>query len=216
MSSTAHHFSTVVPTTLNYLQHLPPDYDPSQRYPLILALHGSGERGDDLEKLKVNGMPAYVEQHPDFPAIVIMPQCPAESWWTYHIRALAALLDHIEGDLSVDPDRIYLSGLSMGTWGLWSLAILQPERFAALVPICGRGEPHLVAVLKNVPVWVFHGALDEIVLPVESEAMVAALRWHGNSRVKYTLYPDVGHDAWTPTYNNPELFAWLFAQKRGQ
>ena len=214
--TTHQHFSTQYAIEMAYLLHLPPDYDASQSYPLLLALHGLGESGDDLEKLKVNGMPALLETQPDFPAIVVMPQCPAGSWWTYHVHKLVALLDHIEATYSVDPDRIYITGLSMGTWGLWALAMLQPQRFAALIAICGRGEPRLAERLKNIPVWVFHGALDDIVLPVESKAMVAALRWHGNSRVQYTVYPDVEHDSWTPTYNNPDVFEWLFAQKRGE
>ena len=123
-------------------------------------------------------------------------------------------MDDIAAKYRVDKDRIYLTGLSMGGFGTWSLAAAHPERFAAIVPICGGGNPADAAKLKNLPIWVFHGAKDPVVPPERSESMVKAIKAAGGN-VKLTVYPDAGHDAWTATYENPELYRWLFAQKRG-
>ncbi|MFC1716365.1 prolyl oligopeptidase family serine peptidase [Candidatus Poribacteria bacterium] len=200
---------------LNYLLFLPEDYgkDAEKQWPLLLFLHGMGERGDDLERVKVHGPPKIVEQREDFPFIVVSPQCPGTSRWTGEVEALNALLDDVVAKHSVDEDRIYLTGLSMGGFGTWSLATMYPERFAAIAPICGGGDPKKANAIKDIPVWVFHGAKDETVPPERSEEMVNALKEVG-ADVQYTLYPDAGHDSWTETYDNPKLYEWFLKHKR--
>jgi len=209
---------------LNYLLFLPQEYGqkPRKKWPLILFLHGMGERGDapeDLEIVKVYGPPMIVEREVDFPFIVASPQCPAESYWSAELDELEALLDEIVATYAVDLDRVYLTGLSMGGYGAWGLALRHPERFAAIAPIAGgyvHGSdevPESICDLKDVPIWVFHGALDTTVLPRQSEVMVDALRACG-SDVRFTLYPDAEHDSWTETYDNPELYTWLLQHTR--
>ncbi len=202
---------------LHYLLSLPRDYgqDPQKKWPLILFLHGMGERGSNLELVKKHGIPKIVEQKEDFPFITLSPQCPADSWWPVEIEALNALLDEVVTKYAVDPDRLYLTGLSMGGYGAWSLAMAYPERFAALAPICGGGDPEKVGVLKDVPVWVFHGAKDPIVPLAESEKMVNALQACGGN-IRLTIYPDAEHDSWTQTYENPELYEWFLTHTRRQ
>lgn len=200
---------------LEYLLFLPEGYGEQtrQKWPLILFLHGAGERGDDLDLVKVHGIPKIVETDPAFPFIAVSPQCPADSWWTEHLDDLAALLDNVIAAHNVNTNQIYLTGLSMGGYGTWDLALAQPERFAAIVPICGGGRPYLARRLKDLPVWVFHGAKDTVVPPEESEQMVAAIKRAGGSP-RLTIYPDAGHDSWTETYANPELYTWLLEQEK--
>jgi len=190
-----------------YLLHLPPGYETGRkRWPLILFLHGAGQRGDNLELLKEHGVAKIVESRPDFPFIVVSPQCPADDWWT--TDGLIALLDEVEKKYRIDKKRIYLTGLSMGGFGTWNLAMEQPHRFAALVPICGRGNPLLVHRIAHLPIWVFHGAKDQVVPISNSHEMVRALRKHG-AKPKFTIYPDAPHDSWTRTYENPRLYEWM-------
>ena len=200
---------------LNYLLFLPKSYgeNPQQKWPLILFLHGAGERGDDIELVKKHGIPKIIEQKEDFPFIAVSPQCPKFSWWTTELEALNALLDEILETYAVDENRVYLTGLSMGGYGTWHLAMMYPERFAAIAPICGGGDPEKVSVLQNVPAWVFHGGKDTVVSPEESEKMVDALKASGGD-VQFTLYPEAGHDSWTETYDNPELYEWFLKHTR--
>lgn len=205
---------------LPYLLFLPNGYEANseQTWPLILFLHGAGERGDDLNLVKIHGIAKVVEQREDCPFIVVSPQCPKDSWWSDHIEALDALLNEITATYAVDIDRTYLTGLSMGGYGAWHLATLYPERFAAVVPICGGGPwflgfPDRVCALKDVPVWAFHGAKDDTVPLRESELMVTTLKACGGN-VRFTVYPDAGHDSWTQTYDNPELYEWLLKYSR--
>jgi predicted peptidase len=203
-------------TPLKYWLYLPPDHGKSkEKTPLVLFMHGAGERGDNLDKVKVHGPPKLVAQGKAFPFILISPQCPTKAWWTSEVPALKALLDDVAARFNVDPDRVYVTGLSMGGFGTWALALDQPKRFAALAPICGRGDPSKVAVLKDVPIWVFHGGKDTTVPLSCSEEMVNALKAAGG-QPKFTVYPDAGHDSWTETYNNPEFYTWMLAQKRGK
>ena len=151
---------------LEYLLFLPNSYDhsPDKKWPMIIFLHGAGERGNNLELLKKHGIPKIIEQNPDFQFITASPQCPKDSWWTGELRLLNELVDEITNKYEVDTSRIYLTGLSMGGFGTWSLASMNPERYAAIAPICGGGEPGRAArALKNMPVWVFHGAKDTVV-----------------------------------------------------
>jgi predicted peptidase len=199
----------------NYLLFLPATYgvDPGQKWPLILFLHGRGETGADLNKIKVHGIPKKVEKQPDFPFIAVSPQCPYDMCWFTELPTLNALLDEAVASYAVDTQRIYLTGLSMGGYGAWGLAGLYPQRFAAVVPICGGGDPATVCSLKDVPVWAFHGALDDLVKPDESQRMVDALRACGGN-VRFTLYPDLPHDSWTRTYDDPALYDWLLQQHK--
>jgi len=210
---TAQQFQQTLKKTvrLNYLLYLPKDYaSTNQRYPLILFLHGAGERGNDLSLVKIHGIPKIVEQHPEFQFIAISPQCPSDRWWVdpWLLEALNALLDQTIANYRVDVRRIYLTGLSMGGFGTWALAMMFPEKFAAIAPICGGGMPWMAFRIKDVPVWAFHGAKDPVVPIQRSEEMVEALKKIGGN-VKFTVYPDAGHDSWTETYNNPELYRWF-------
>lgn len=209
-----HLFEKTISKTLSckYLLFLPEGYgEKEQKWPLILFLHGAGERGDDLNKVKVHGPPKIVEGGKDLPFIVVSPQCPQEQWWSNEV--LINLLDDIESRYEVDKERIYLTGLSMGGFGTWSLASSYPERFAAIAPICGGGEPILAGLLRDVPVWVFHGAKDELVPPKRSEEMVEAVRRKGGD-VRLTVYPEAGHDSWTQTYQNEKLYDWFLSHRK--
>ena len=202
---------TQVKVQMGYLLYLPKDYTKQASWPLLLFLHGAGERGDDLELVKVHGPPKLIAAGKDFPCIVVSPQCPKDQWW--EPIELVALMDEIGRKYKVDADRIYVTGLSMGGFGAWRLAASAPHRLAAIVPICGGGETYWAKQFAGVPVWAFHGAKDEGVPPERSEAMVKALKKEGGNP-KLTVYPEAGHDSWTETYKNPELYTWLLAQKR--
>ena len=209
----AEHFQATIKVTarLDYLLFLPEGYAKSkQRWPLMLFLHGAGESGTNLDKLKVLGPPKIVESKPDFPFVLVSPQTSREGW---NPDTLNALLDDVLRKYRVDKDRVYLTGASMGGSGTWRLAAAHPERFAAIVPICGRGDPAEAKQLARLPIWVFHGAKDPVVRIASENAMVEALKAAG-ANVKFTVYPDAGHDVWTETYNNPELYEWLLKQKR--
>jgi predicted peptidase len=199
---------------MNYLLFLPEGYDPKaeKTWPLLLFLHGAGESGTDLNKVKIHGPPKIVETKKDFPFILVSPQSPQFGW---NVAALKALLDEVQANYKVDADRVYVTGLSMGGFGTWALAAAYPDRFAAIVPICGGGEPILARKLKDIPAWVFHGAKDSVVPLARSEVMVKALKGAGGN-VQFTVYPDAGHDSWTETYNNPKLYEWLLQQRRGK
>jgi predicted peptidase len=201
---------------LDYLLFVPADYASADRdWPLMLFLHGAGERGDDIERVKLHGPPKLVENDPDFPFIVVSPQCPAGDWWSDETMQLALvdLLDDVSSRYNMDEERVYLTGLSMGGYGAWALAARQPNRFAAVAPICGGGKPEFAKAIGKLPVWAFHGAKDDVV-PVEaSREMVDALKAAGGE-VRFTVYPDADHDSWTQTYENPELYDWLLSHTR--
>lgn len=206
----------------NYLLCLPDGYgaDASQRWPLILFLHGAGERGDDIWQVAKHAPPKIDTTATNFPFIVVSPQCPPGENWSDEV--LLALLDEIESQYAVDTQRVYLTGLSMGGFGTWSLGVSHPDRFAAIAPICGGGEFIKVylaaerhqAALTSLGVWAFHGGKDPVVPLEESQRMVSYLRKLGVSEVKLTVYPEAEHDSWTQTYANPELFAWFLQHSR--
>ncbi|MBD2439391.1 prolyl oligopeptidase family serine peptidase [Nostoc sp. FACHB-110] len=196
----------------NYLLFLPNnDVVTEQILPTIIFLHGSGERGSNLEDVKRHGIAKVVEEQPDFPFIAISPQCPTGKFWL--VNKLSVLLDEALANYPIDSDRIYLTGLSMGGYGAWHWGATESHRFAAIAPICGGGEPEEARSLKNIPVWAFHGAKDKIVPLNESEDMVAALKACGGN-VKFTVYPEAEHDSWTQTYHNPELYEWFLQHQR--
>jgi len=200
---------------LGYLLYLPADYgkDKSRQWPLVLFLHGAGERGSDISKVAYLGPPAMVKDGRQFPFILVSPQCPEDSWWDRETDALSALLDEIESKYHVDKSRVYLTGLSMGGYGTWALATMEPKRFAAIAPICGAGNPSRAALIKDIPTWVFHGDKDEVVPLAKSQEMVDAIKAAGGNP-KFTIYPGVGHDSWTATYSNEDFWKWLLEQKK--
>lgn len=199
---------------MRYLLFLPAAYGSAEqketKWPLLLFLHGSGERGTDLELVKKHGPPLIVEQRKDFPFVTISPQCPAEKNW--NADELAKLVDHAANTLQVDPKRLYVTGLSLGGAGTWDLLAKYPGKFAAAVPICGPGDPAAAEKMKGTPIWVFHGAKDPDVPIAKSEEMVEAIKKAGGN-VKFTVYPEAGHDSWTATYANEEVYKWLLEQK---
>jgi predicted peptidase len=210
----ARSFERQVTTTVrgNFLLYLPEDLKrEGNKWPLLLFLHGAGERGSDLEKVKVHGPPKLVETQQDFPFILVSPQ--AGRWSGWEPDEMNALLDELIEHLPVDKERIYMTGLSMGGFGTWGVAIESPDRFAAIAPICGGGDPTSVCALKNVPVWAFHGAKDNVVPVKAQEDMVQALKQCGGD-VRFTVYPEAGHDSWTETYSNPELYAWFLRHRK--
>jgi predicted peptidase len=197
--------------TIDYLLYLPTDYDRKNKWPLMLFLHGSGERGSDLNLVKKHGPPKLIDNGKQFPFIVVSPQCPKGRRW--QPLELKVLLDEIVNKYNVDQDRIYVTGLSMGGFGTWALAAEYPDRFAAIVPICGGGNATWARRISHLPVWVFHGAKDPAVPVKMSQDMVDALKKNG-ANVNFTVYPDAGHDSWTATYDNPKLYEWLLQQER--
>lgn len=204
-----------------YLVSLPHDYedawDADKKWPAILFLHGMDERGTALIKVRQHGIPKTVQQHKDFPFISISPQCPEtdEHW---DPAKLTHILDEAAAEFRIDPERVYLTGCSMGGEGAWLLALASPHRFAAIAPICGdapnEATPDKVARIKDLPAWVFHGRKDPVVPFDDSVKMVEALRQAGATHVKFTEYEDTAHDAWTDTYDNPLLYDWFLQHRR--
>ncbi|WP_347304551.1 hypothetical protein V5740_14225 (plasmid) [Croceibacterium sp. TMG7-5b_MA50] len=182
------------------------------RWPLLLFLHGSGERGVDIARVKTHGPPKIADRDHDFPFILISPLLPAEEDWD--IAKLDAILRHVTARLPVDPGRIYLTGLSRGGHATWRWGAAEPGRFAALVPVAGRGDPATACALVDVPVWALHGDRDDVVVPDGSFAMSRAIRACGGHRSRLTIYPDMGHNAWDPAYESPALYLWLLQQRK--
>jgi predicted peptidase len=198
--------------SINYLITLPEDYATNnKKYPLILFLHGSGERGDDVNKVRAHGPIKEVGKGRKLPFIIISPQCPDRGWWDPDV--LIGLLNKVEKDYRVDRKREYLTGLSMGGFGTWALAIAQPKRFAAIAPICGGGDPNSVGVLKDVPVWVTHGDADPAVPISQSQEMVDALTKAGGN-VRFDIIKGGGHDVWTDVYASDAIYTWFLSHKR--
>lgn len=199
---------------LQYLLQLPADYnnDSSPGYPLILFLHGSGERGDSLPLVKAWGPPKIASEK-GLPFIVISPQCPANEWWTSLLHPLSQLLDQAIATYNIDTSRIYLTGLSMGGFGTFGMAQMYPRYFAAIAPVCGGGTPGLAKFSMNLPTWIFHGEIDEVVPVENSELMFKALQEAG-ADVKLTVFPGVNHDSWIPAYNNSGLFDWFLEHRK--
>jgi len=226
---------TVDEVTYKYQVYVPGNWSKKTPWPVILFLHGYGEEGDDGLLQTQPGLPTAIREHVDrFPFVVVMPQCHKQDWWTnapMEAQALKAL-DQTMQEFKGDPQRVYLTGLSMGGYGTWALGSQYPGRFAALVPICGgiRLPPghHIVnahdtddsanpyaaiaAKIGKTPVWVFHGGADDTVPVTESRQMVEALKAEGGD-VRYTEYPGVKHDSWDKAYAEPELAAWLLSHR---
>ncbi len=197
--------------SINYLLYLPKNYNTGEKFPFMLFLHGAGERGNDLEMLKKHGPPRLIAEGKDFPFIIVSPQCPPGIRWK--TNTLIALIDEIIKNYNVDEDRIYVTGLSMGGYGTWKLANEIPERLAAVIPICGWGDPWTICEIGDLPVWAFHGEKDNVVPVQRSKDLVDALK-RCNANVNFTIYPDAEHDSWTKTYDNPQIYEWLLKQNK--
>jgi predicted peptidase len=214
---------------LRYRLLRPPKVADGKKYPLVVFLHGAGERGSDNEKQLVHGVPQFVANLEKYPCILIAPQCPDGKKWVEvdwsadsHTqpkepgevgRLTLALIEKSIKELPVDPKRVYITGLSMGGYGTWDLLARRPDLFAAAAPVCGGADEATATKIKDIPIWAFHGAKDTGVKPARSRNMIAALRKAGG-KPNYTEYPDVGHNSWDNAYRDPELFKWLFAQKK--
>lgn len=179
-------------------------------WPLLLFLHGSEERGRELDRVLRHGPPRLLAEGRRFPFVVVAPQCPCGRSWS--AAKLEMLLDQVEATWPIDTRRIWATGLSMGGYGAWALALRCPGRLAALAPICGGGDVRQAHVLRALSIWAFHGALDDSVPPRESRKMVEAVNRAGG-KARLTVYPAMGHDCWTHTYARPGLWKWLTAQR---
>jgi predicted peptidase len=224
--------------TLPYRILYPKNFDPKQKYPLVLVLHGAGERGTNNEAQLVYGAKRFLEEQEQFPAIVVFPQCPKDSYWanvnivpnaegkrtfnfqaggepTPAMAALMGLLKELRKSGNVDKDRIYLGGLSMGGMGTFELLWRQPRTFAAAFPICGGGSPEMARkyAKKVKSFWIFHGEEDAVV-PVELSRIMAGAIENAGGQVKLTVYPGVNHNSWDNAFREPELLPWLFSQEK--
>jgi predicted peptidase len=209
----------------------PKDYDPQQKYPLVLFFHGAGERGDDNHSQLKWAMEEFAseEVRGKYPCFVVAPQCPEDQQWvdvpwtadahtmpekpTAALRFSLELLKQLQQEFSIDANRLYVTGLSMGGFGVWDAIQRHPHLFAAAAPVCSGGDPQYAPQIAHIPVWAFHGADDPVVKPHRTREMIQALQGAGG-QPKHTEYPGVGHNSWSPTYANPDLYAWLFAQWR--
>lgn len=198
---------------IRFWLYTPANLGEKEKLPLLIFLHGAGERGDDLDKVKVHGPPKIVEGKADFPFVVISPQCPSGRWW--NTKQIVSLIEQAAADpkLKVDADQIHLTGLSMGGFGSWGVAAEIPGKLATVTPICGGGDVKTAGKIKSLPIWVVHGDKDGAVPLKRSEEMVAALRAEGGSPI-FTVYAGVGHDSWTQTYSSQLLYDWMLAHKR--
>jgi len=225
----AREFKSAAGKKLLYRLFKPAGFDEKQKYPLVLFLHGAGERGDDNQAQTKNGVRFFLQNQAKFPCFIAAPQCPAKFQWvdtpwgnlkhtipaqpTEPMQSAIELLPALEKEFpSIDPKRVYVTGLSMGGFGTWDLITRMPKTFAAAVPVCGGADDAKAAAIVKVPVWVFHGGADDVVKTVRSRNIVAALKAAGGMP-KYTEYPGVGHGCWDQAYGEAELFPWLFSQK---
>ena len=224
--------------TLPYRLLLPQNFDNNKKYPLIIVLHGSGERGSDNEKQLIHGGALFLkeENRNKYPAIVVFPQCQDKNFWSntqfifnergergmyflnggepsVPMKLLMALTENLQKQFKVRQDQIYVMGLSMGGMGTFEVVNRMPYTFAAALPICGGANPSTAAKLKGTKWWVFHGAKDDVVAPKLSEDMVKAMK-RNSVDVKFTLYPNANHNSWDSAFAEPDLLKWMFAQKR--
>lgn len=196
---------------LNYALHLP--VNTKEKKPLIIFLHGSGEKGTDIELVKMHGPFKYLKSN-ELDAFVLAPQCPDNEYWDSEV--LYQLILKIQKENNIDANRIYLTGLSMGGWGAWNLAFAHPEMFAALVPIAGFVDR--VPMIENckiasIPIRIFHGLVDDVVDVNYSIAIYKKLK-PCNSNIELTIFDDAGHDSWTRVYENKEIYDWMFQQTK--
>lgn len=202
-----------IKASLNYLVYTPKSYTENSQWPLIVSLHGVGECGDNLEKVKKYGIHKVLKENDDFPFIVVSPQCPENELWEMQFNLLEDLLEEIKKKYSIDEKRMYLTGFSMGGYGTWNFATLRPNIFAAIAPICGGVILlHKTLSLKNVPIWVAHGDKDTAVEIEESRRVVNYLKPH-NPNIVFKVYEGCGHEVCSTAYEDPEMFEWLLKQR---
>ncbi|VTS01161.1 Putative peptidase OS=Singulisphaera acidiphila (strain ATCC BAA-1392 / DSM 18658 / VKM B-2454 / MOB10) GN=Sinac_7486 PE=4 SV=1: Abhydrolase_5 [Gemmata massiliana] len=203
-------------STSPYVVFVPKNYDGTKEYPTILFLHGSGEtKGGKKMPVEVGLGEAIKKREATFPFIVVIPQSEKRTWSATSDdgkRALA-ILDAVQKEYKTDPKQQILSGLSMGGYGTWSIATAHPDRWAAIVPVCGGGNPKEADKIKSIPCWCFHGDADTAVKVERSREMIDALKKAG-AEPKYTEYPKVGHNSWDMAYGTDELYKWLLGQKK--
>jgi predicted peptidase len=218
-------------TLVRYRWAAPEKIEEGKRYPLVLFLHGAGERGNDNKAQLMHGVTSILEgaEKLGTPCFMIAPQCPAGLWWApidhpkmrlsaadkpnALLDAVMALVDEKIAKHPIDPKRFHVTGLSMGGFGTWDLLGRAPEKIASAIPICGGGDPERVANFKDVPIWAFHGAADEVVPARCTREMIEALEKAGG-KPKSTIYPKTGHDSWTRTYKDPEVLRWFFSASK--
>lgn len=206
---TKHKWESDIYYNFRYAQYLPENYDETKEYPLVLFLHGAGERGDDLDIATRHGYMKYVrEEKKEYPFICIAPQCPDDKYWGCYTESLLAFLDYICDALPIDKKRIYLTGFSMGGTGTWMLAMAAPERFAALVPVCGSGICWNAGILKDKPIFMYHGDCDNSVSVNESVNMLREINKRGGN-AKLEICYGVGHNAWDYAYTDETLIEWM-------
>jgi predicted peptidase len=224
-------FSDSASHKLRYRLLKPENYDAGKKYPLVVFLHGAGERGEDNDAQLVHGVKEFTtpENRKKYPSFLIAPQCPRGKSWAAigrtdkslerqdqpadSLRLTLDLVQALQKEFSIDAKRIYITGLSMGGYGTWDALSRKPDLFAAAVPICGGGDPKVAGRFKHVPIWVFHGKQDRAVRASRSQEMIEALKKAGGSP-RYTEYPDVGHNSWDRAYKDPEMIAWLFSHQQ--
>lgn len=197
-----------------YVVYIPRDYDPAKAWPLVMFLHGRGERGDDGLRQTEVGIGRAIRLWPErFPCLVVMPQCPKKVQWDTALDDIDTALEQTLAEYNIDRQRVYLTGHSMGGYATWMYGARRAQTYAALMPICGGGNVTDAPVLAQVPIWAFHGADDPAVPPEESRTMVDAVRQAGG-RVKYTEYPETGHNAWDQAYGDKKATKWLLRQHK--
>ena len=204
------------PNNIDYLVYLPDEYyNDEKSYPLVLFLHGAGERGNNIDSIKKHGIPKRIEEGAHFPFITIAPQCRDGIWWSNreNINILEKLMNYSILDLKVDKKRIYGTGLSMGGFGILELALKVPSLFTAIVAICGGTITNDLSGLENTPTWLFHGEEDDVI-PVESSLLIYKHLKEKNKNIHFTTYPNIMHDSWTKTYENKEVYDWLLSFKK--
>ena len=200
---------------LGYYIYNPQEYA-EEKLPLIVFLHGAGERGNgtsELEKVKVNGLPKYLSEGKEYPAIILVPQCPEGIVWNNLIFALKELIDTIIEEYNIDTERISITGISMGGFGTWEMGITYPELFSAMAPICGGGLSWRCGRIKDIPIWAFHGDADNVVPLKNSVEMVDSVNNVGG-KAKLTIFHNVGHNSWDEAYTTSNVIEWLISKKK--
>ena len=208
--------TVTLPVSLKYYIYLPNNYHESNsNFPLVLFLHGAGERGDDLNMVEMHGIPKIINNGEEFPFITIAPQCPAFQWWPepVYVKTLILLIEEIINNYKVDTERIYATGLSMGGYGTLAIAKERPDLFSAIIPICGGMDTTDIQKLKDIPIWLFHGDADEVV-PVENSKLIYDILKPINTNIKLTIYEGVNHNSWDITYSNKKIYEWLLEKNK--
>ncbi|HOV83432.1 MAG TPA: prolyl oligopeptidase family serine peptidase [Paludibacteraceae bacterium] len=220
--------------TLPYRILFPENYDKTKSYPLVLFLHGAGERGKDNEKQLVHGSSLFTDpqNRENYPAIVVFPQCPENDFWapvhregkdfvflntkkpTSSMQLVIRLLNKITKEEAVDKNRIYVLGLSMGGMGTFDLICRQPKKFAAAIPICGGVSLERLKKVRHMPIRIYHGGSDDVVSPEHSRNAFIELKANGSQKVEYIEFPGVGHNSWKNAFAQPDFLSWLFKQHK--